>query len=211
MRRRLPDTAVTQRLRLIVVGAAAVVALALAAALLLQARDRHGATADLPRVAGDFTLTDDRGQQFSWRERGEGPVLVFFGFTHCPDACPTTLLATGQALERLGQPALGIGVLFVSVDPERDTVQAMHEYVAAFGNRVRGLTGSAAQVASAAAAFHIYYEKVPAGDGAYTMAHTASLFVVDRADRLLGIIPAGLRESELTEQISAALQRAGGS
>jgi protein SCO1/2 len=123
-----------------------------------------------PRVLADF--------------RGKA-VVVFFGFTHCPDICPTTLADAAQAMKALGKDAERVQVLFVTVDPERDTPELLAKYVPAFDARFLGLTGDSAAVQKAAKEFRIYYEK-RAGKtpGEYSVDHSAQSFVLDPQGRL---------------------------
>ena len=123
-----------------------------------------------PRVLADF--------------RGKA-VVVFFGFTHCPDICPTTLADAAQAMKALGKDAERVQVLFVTVDPERDTPELLARYVPAFDARFLGLTGDAAAVQKAAKEFKVYYEKRPGKTpGEYSVDHSAQSFVLDPQGRL---------------------------
>lgn len=157
-----------------------------------------------PRIAGDFALLDTAGRTVSWREIGGRRQLVFFGFTHCPEVCPTTLTNASRALEDLGAAAAGMRVVLISVDPERDTSAALGDYVGRFGPQVVGFTGDAAGIDAAAAAFGVFHEKMPApAGGDYMVNHTASLFLLGERDEILEIIPTGATPAE----IAAALRR----
>ena len=157
-----------------------------------------------PRIEGDFTLLDPQGRPVPWREIRGRPQLVFFGFTHCPEACPTTLLNASQALADLGAAAADLRIVLISVDPQRDTPQAVGGFVANFGPQVTGYTGDAAGIAAAAAAFHVFYEKMPPPDGGdYMVNHTATLFLLGSSDEILEIIPYGATPTE----IAAAVRR----
>jgi protein SCO1/2 len=105
--------------------------------------------------------------------------MVFFGFTFCPDVCPTTLSDISGWLDDLGEEAEGMNVVFITVDPERDTVEAMDEYVGYFHPAIRGWTGPEEEIARAAPGFRARYERVPTDGGDYTMNHTASVFLFD--------------------------------
>ena len=107
------------------------------------------------------------------------PSMVFFGYTFCPDVCPTTLADISEWLEHLGSDAERLNVVFISVDPERDTPEAMADYVAAFHPKIRGWTGSPEDVAQATSAFRVTYKKAPLDDGDYSMDHTASVILFD--------------------------------
>jgi len=138
-----------------------------------------------PSIGGPFTLTTADGKRFSSESLKGQPYVLFFGFTNCPDVCPTTLLEMSNALAALGSDADQLSMLFVTVDPERDTAEHLKSYLGSFDRRIIGLTGSAADIASAARAFHVFYEKVPTSGG-YTMNHTATVFLMDRRGALAG-------------------------
>jgi protein SCO1/2 len=164
-----------------------------------------GYSQERPRISGEFDLVDSSGRTVPWRELGDRLQLVFFGFTHCPEACPVTLATATQAIRGLGDDGAALRLLLISVDPERDTAERMASYTAAFQPQVVGLTGSAQQVAVAAGAFHVMYEKMPPMDdsGDYMVNHTASVFVLGPGDEILEIIPYGATAAE----IAAALRR----
>ncbi len=127
-----------------------------------------------------FRLVDHLGRNVG-PETFAGKVrLVFFGFTHCPDVCPTGLSLMSQLLEELGPDAKDVQALFISVDPERDTVPVLKDYISAFAGGILGLTGTPAQVEEATKAFNAYFKKVPQPSGGYTVDHTASVYLLDR-------------------------------
>lgn len=142
----------------------------------------------LPLTAMDWRLTDHRGQPVTPADWAGRPVMVFFGFTWCPDVCPTTLIDISDWLEALGTEADPLVVALISVDPERDTPQVMADYVTKFSSRIVGLTGSPDDIARAAAAFRVTYERVEGEDGDYTMNHTAGVFLFRRDGRFASII-----------------------
>lgn len=141
----------------------------------------------LPLTAMDFTLTDQDGEEVGPNTLIGQPSLFFFGFTYCPEVCPTTLADISVWLDDLGPEADGLNAVLITVDPDRDTVDAMAEYVSHFHPQIQGWTGTAAQTASAAVGFRASYEKVMREDGDYTMNHTAGVFVF-RADGSLASI-----------------------
>ena len=127
-----------------------------------------------------FRLVDHLGRQVG-PETFAGKVrLVFFGFTHCPDVCPTGLSLMSQLLEELGPDARDVQALFISVDPERDTVPVLKDYISAFAGGILGLTGTPAQIEEVTKAFNAYFKKVPQPSGGYTVDHTASVYLLDR-------------------------------
>lgn len=146
----------------------------------LQKAARQGAS--LPgaaRIGGAFELTDQNGKTFSSEQLKGKPHLVFFGFTHCPDICPTTLLELTKLLESMGDDANQLAVLFITVDPARDTPESLNSYLASFDPRITGLTGSGEQIKKVANLYRAVYEKVPSADGSdYTMNHTATVYLI---------------------------------
>ena len=142
----------------------------------------------LPLTAMDFRLTDHQGQPVGPDALVGRPTMVFFGFTYCPDVCPNTLSNISGWLDALGEDAKRMNVIFITVDPERDTVEAMAEYVGYFHPAIRGWTGVPAQIARAAEGFRVAYERVPTDGGDYTMNHTASVFLFDADGRFVSTI-----------------------
>jgi protein SCO1 len=139
-------------------------------------------------VGGPFKLIDQSGQEFTDRSVAGKPFLVFFGFTHCPDVCPTKLFEISQVLNAMGDRANDLQVLFVTVDPERDTPAAMKNYVSAFSDRILGVSGEPAEVQAMVKDYNIHSAKVPLQDGDYTMDHTASMILQDADGNFVGTI-----------------------
>jgi len=138
-----------------------------------------------PSVGGPFELIDGDGRKVTERNFRGRHMLVYFGFTFCPDVCPTTLFNASAALEEIG-PALAskVRLVFVSIDPERDTPEVVKDYAAHFHPDTVGLTGTPEQVAAAARAFRIYYRKAaPEEDGGYLVDHSSILFLMDGEGR----------------------------
>jgi protein SCO1/2 len=136
-------------------------------------------------VGGPFQLEDQNGKPVSDADMKGRPFLVFFGFTHCPDICPTTLFEISQLLRTLGPDADRAGALFITVDPERDTPAVMKDYLSNFDPHLRGLTGDPAAVNAAIKAYRVYAKKVPLDKGDYTMDHTAVVYLMDRDGRFV--------------------------
>jgi protein SCO1/2 len=145
-------------------------------------------------AGGSFELVDHNGRPFASTALAGQPYAIFFGFTHCPDVCPTTLLEMSNNLERLGTDADRLKVVFVSVDPARDTPARLREYLSAFDPRIVALTGSEPQIAAAAKGWNAFYNKMPEDDGSYTIAHSAYVYLMDADNRLAGTM--GFQESE---------------
>jgi len=131
-------------------------------------------------VGGPFQLVDQNGRAVSDRDFKGKPFLVFFGFTHCPDICPTTLFEMSEILKRLGPDADRTAALFISVDPERDTPEKMKEYISSFHPRVFGLTGTPEEITAVEKAYRVYAKKVPLQGGDYTMDHTAVVYLMGK-------------------------------
>jgi protein SCO1/2 len=130
-------------------------------------------------IGGPFTLVDQKGQPFTDKALLGKPSLVFFGFTYCPEVCPTTLTRMSGWLKALGPNADKINIVFISVDPERDTPAKLASYLSAFDPRIRGLTGTQAEVDKVADEYRVYHRKVPLAGGGYTMDHSAAIYVLD--------------------------------
>lgn len=139
-------------------------------------------------TAADFgkelNLTDHNGKARTLADFRGKVVTVFFGFTHCPDACPTTLAEMAQVVKALGPDGDKVQVLFVTVDPERDTAQVLKQYVPSFNPAFLGLHGDLDATARAAKEFKVFYQKQPVKDGSYSVDHGAGTFILDREGRL---------------------------
>lgn len=131
-------------------------------------------------IGGPFKLTDQSGQTVTEKNLQGRPTLIFFGFTHCPDVCPTELFQISEILRAMGSDADRVNAYFVSVDPERDTGAVMKDYLSSFDPHLKGLTGDPAAVAKVISDYRVYARKVPLKDGDYTMDHTALIYLMDR-------------------------------
>jgi len=154
-------------------------------------------------VGGPFQLQDQNGNAVSDADMKGRPFLVFFGYTHCPDVCPTTLFEISQVMQKLGQDADRAGALFITVDPERDTPAALKDYLSSFDPHLRGLTGDPAAVAAAIKAYRVYAKKVPLENGDYTMDHTAMVYLMDKNGRF--VAPFNLKQA--ADEAAAQLRR----
>jgi len=134
-------------------------------------------------IGGKFSLVDQNGKPFTEADLKGKWQLVFFGYTHCPDICPTTLNDLSLALDQLGPKKNQVGIVFISVDPERDTPAALKSYVESFGGPIVALTGTPDQVQQAAQDYKVYYAKHPRPDGGYDMDHSALIYLMDPAGR----------------------------
>jgi len=182
----------------------ALVALSLIGIGLLLLRQSQPAPINTPPVqvtmGGPFTLVGTNGKPFSNADLGGKPYVIFFGFTHCPDVCPTTISRMVRLRNQLKQGAEAFNIVFVSVDPERDQPKDLGDYVSLFGSPVIGLTGSPAQIAQIKKQFGIFSEKVPDDAGGYTVDHTATVLLFDRNGKFVSTISP-------EEQDSAALDK----
>jgi protein SCO1/2 len=131
-------------------------------------------------IGGPFQLTDQAGKLVTEKSMQGHPSLIFFGYTHCPDVCPTTLFEISEVLRAMGKDADGVNAYYISVDPERDTATAMKDYLSSFDPRMKGLTGSPEEIAKVLSEYRVYSKKVPLKDGDYVMDHTALVYLMDR-------------------------------
>jgi protein SCO1/2 len=168
--------------RVLLVLAAFVGGLVLFSAVIFIATGRSPAPLALQSaVGGPFKLTDQNDKPITDQDLKGHPFLVFFGFTHCPDICPTTLFEVSEIFRTLGPRAKDLRALFVTVDPERDTPAVLKDYLSSFDPRVIGATGDPAAIAAVEKSYRVYAKKVPLDGGNYTMDHTALVYLMDKA------------------------------
>lgn len=178
------------RVRLLLWLAVAAAGIVLAAILLRAPSAPPPATtiATTTSFGGPFTLTASNGTPFASARLAGKPYAIFFGFTHCPDVCPTTLARLARLRRQLGQGDDAFAIVFVSVDPERDKPADMGRYAGLFGTPVIGLTGSVAEIDRVKRSFGIFSKKVPQPGGGYTVDHTATVLLFDRAGKFTSTI-----------------------
>lgn len=157
-------------------------------------------------IGGPFALIDHSGKPRTNEDFRGKVMLVYFGFTYCPDVCPTDLQNIGLALDMLGDAAERVQPLFITVDPERDTVEHLRDYVPMFHPRLIGLTGNAAAIHAAAAAYRAYYAKVPLKGDDYTVDHSSFIYVVGADGQYLGFFPPGTPPDRIAESIRPRLK-----
>lgn len=157
-----------------------------------------------PQGAGSpaFELVDTGGVPRALRDYRGHIVVIFFGFLHCPDACPAGLFKLALVMKQLGQAAANVQVLFITLDPERDTPPSLRSYVSAFDPRFIGLTGTSAQIDRAASDFNVQYARVPTGDD-YTIDHSTGIFVFDGVGRLRLVGAANSPVADFVHDIAA--------
>jgi protein SCO1/2 len=154
-------------------------------------------------VGGPFELTDQNAQPITDKDLKGRPFLVFFGFTHCPDVCPTTLFEGSEILRTLGPDSDRIRALFITVDPERDTPAVLKDYLSSFDPHLVGVTGDPAAVAAVVKSYRVYAKKVPLEGGNYTMDHTAIVYLMDKEGRF--VVPFNIKRRP--EEAAADLRR----
>jgi len=152
-------------------------------------------------IGGPFALIDHNGKPRTNEDFRGKIMLIYFGFTYCPDVCPTDLQNIGLALDELGEAAGKIQPLFITLDPARDTPEHLKDYVPMFHPRLIGLTGDAAAIHSAAAAYRAYYAQVPLKGDDYTVDHSSFIYLVGADGKYLGFFPPGTPPDRLTEAL----------
>ena len=193
-----------QAARIITVIAAFLAGLLAISVVLLLVVGRNPVQVATPSaIGGPFKLVDQNGQAVTEDVLNGKPSLIFFGFTHCPDICPTALFDMSELYKALGSDGDKVSAFFVTVDPERDTPEVMKEYLSSFDPRLRGLTGDPAAVAAMEKAYRVYSKKVPLDGGGYTMDHTALVYLMDKNGRF--ITPFNLKRKP--EDAAADLKR----
>lgn len=155
------------------------------------------------RFGGDFAMVDTSGHPVTQTDLVGRPTVLYFGYTYCPDVCPTTLLQLTNAMAKMGRLADRLNVVFVTVDPKRDTPEQMRLYLSSFDPRIRGFTGTEAQAAAMAKAYHVYYRRVPDENGDYVMDHFAGIMLFDAAGALQGIVTYDGGEKDLLAKLTA--------
>jgi len=170
----------TTRLVLVLASFVAGLALCFTVVLLVTGHGIGPITSAQAAIGGPFHLVDQNGKTVTNDDLKGHPFLVFFGFTNCPEICPTTLFDISEVLNKLGPDADKVNALFVTVDPERDTPEKLKDYLSSFNPHLIGLGGDPAALAAVAKAYRVYYKKVPQDGGSYTMDHTAIVYLMDK-------------------------------
>jgi cytochrome oxidase Cu insertion factor (SCO1/SenC/PrrC family) len=210
----------SRRTFILLVASAAVLAFGIVAALItLKVRTLTASSpASVPgqiRVSGDvsiggpFTLTDHDGRRVTEKDFAGRFMLIYFGYTFCPDVCPTELNTMALALDRLGTRVRVVPV-FITIDPKRDTPEALKTYLASFGPDFVGLTGSDADIAAVAKEYRVYYKQSEGSDpGSYLMDHTSLLYLMGPDGRLAALFRTGATPEDIANGIKAAFSKAG--
>lgn len=176
--------------------------LLMAIAIMLSACAHTFAGVTGAAAAADFTLTDQTGSAFRLSDLKGRWILLAYGYTHCPDVCPMTLSILRDVKKQIGVGADRLGVVFVTVDPERDTADIMGKYVAHFDATFKGLTGTPAEIAAAAQPYNVKYEKKASTPAVgYVMNHTAYVYLIDPQFRLRVTYPFGVKSEEIARDL----------
>ncbi len=174
-----------------------------------QSAQGQGAQGQGAQIGGPFNLVNQDGRPVDQSVLNGKWSVVFFGYTFCPDYCPTTLTTLGKAMDQLGPKAKDAQVVFITIDPERDTPAAMKSYIGSrvFPKNIIGLTGTPAQIAQVAKAYAVYYQKAGSGPN-YSMDHSTALYLMDPSGRFNSVIADGLTPEEDARHISEAMRGA---
>jgi protein SCO1/2 len=164
-----------------IIAASAAGALLVAIGIVFGQFIRHSSELDPVPVGGPFELVDQDDHAVNDKSFLGRPSVILFGYTSCPDVCPTTLMDVSNWLKAIGTLADKLNVLFISIDPERDTPNHLREFLSSFDPRIRGLTGTTKQIAAVAKEFRVYYKRVEESDGSYSMDHSGAVYLMDKA------------------------------
>ena len=159
----------------------------------------EGSSVTFALTAMDGAAVTERTYRGKW-------LVIYFGYTFCPDVCPTTMLEIAGALQALGPRANAVQGLFITVDPRRDTAGVLTEYLKSFDPHLIGLTGAPAQIAAAAKSFHVFYERHDADDGNYTYDHSSFIYVVDGAGKFATAVASGGGSGQIADTLSGLIK-----
>ena len=173
--------------RLLLILGSFLAGLVLFSSIVLIVGGRNPVSVIMPSAAigGPFQLLDQDAKPVSEQDFKGKPLLVFFGFVHCPDICPTTLFEMSEVLRKLGPDAGRVNALFITVDPERDTPAVMKDYLSSFDSHLRGASGDRETIEAAERAYRVFARKVPGENGDYGMDHTALVYLMDKQGRFV--------------------------
>jgi protein SCO1/2 len=189
--------------RILLLASAFVAGLASVAMIIVVVVAMQSPQVTAAAIGGPFTLTDQNGQKITDADFKGHPFLVFFGYTHCPDVCPTTLFEVSEIMRALGPDAGGVRSLFITVDPERDTPGVLKDYLSSFDPHLTAASGSPEAIDKVIKSYRVYARKVPREDGEYAMDHTAIVYLMDKQGRF--VAPFNLKRSP--QEAAADLRR----
>ena len=152
-------------------------------------------------IGGPFTLIGQDGKPITAQDLKGKPLLVFFGYTHCPDICPTTLFELSEVLHAMGKDADRVNALFITVDPDRDTAAVMKDYLSSFDPHLRGATGTQQQIDVVEKEYRVYAKKVPTKNGDYSMDHSAVVYLMDKEGRFVAPFNLKRRPAEAADAL----------
>jgi protein SCO1 len=191
-----------------VAGCAILLAAALVAPPQLRAEDAAPAITETVPTGGPFSLMTDQGAPVTDQSYRGRWLLIYFGYTYCPDVCPTALSEISTAMEKLGPLADKVQPIFITIDPQRDTMGVLAQYVRTFDRRLVGLTGSAEQITAVARLFHVMFEREDKPDGNYLFDHSSWIYVMDRDGKFVKILPSSLSGEEIADDMTALMAAA---
>jgi protein SCO1 len=186
------------------------VALAAAVGALVLTRAREGGLtrSSSASIGGPFTLIDNTGKTVTDQTYRGKWLLIYFGYTNCPDACPTALTNIGVALEKLGSEASKLQPLFITVDPKRDTVRVLADYLKSFDPRIVGLTGTQAQIDAVVKAYRVYVGSQATGGSDYSVDHSAYFYLMDQDGRFVNVIAPDIAGDEMGNRLRKLIEGA---
>lgn len=193
-----------RRMLLLIGGIAAAVVIGLSSLIAVET----GSARDMRRIGGPFAMTEMTGRPVTDADLRGRPTALFFGFTRCPATCPVTLQVLTNVLGRMGSDADRLAVVFVTVDPDRDTPEALRDYLGSFDPHIRGFRGTQAQLAAMAEAYKVQYRRVPLDGGDYTMDHTAAVILIDARGRFAGTVTSDDDEAAIRARLESLVQAA---
>jgi protein SCO1/2 len=190
-----------ERRAVIAIAASTAGALLIAVGVMFGQLIRHSSEPDRIPIGGAFELVDQEGRTVTDKTFLGRPSVVFFGYTSCPDICPTTLMDLSNWIKALGSDADKLNFLFISIDPQRDTPAHLREFFSSFDPRIHGLTGTNEQIAAVAKEFRVYYKRVDERDGNYTMDHTGAIYLMDKTGHFVAPLSFQAEDSVAIERL----------
>jgi protein SCO1 len=184
-----------------IIAGSAAVAVLVAIGIVFGQFIRHSSELDHVPIDGPFELVDQDDRTVNDKTFLGRPSVIFFGYTSCPDVCPTTLIDVSNWLKALGPLADKLNVLFISIDPERDTPIHLRAFLSSFDPRIRGLTGTNKQIAAVAKEFRVYYKRVDESDGSYSMDHSGAIYLMDKAGNFVAPLSFQTEDSVAIERL----------
>ncbi len=173
------------------------------------AKDSAAHNGDLSgAIGGPFSLTDEKGEPVTDQTYKGSYRLIYFGYTFCPDACPTELQVMAEAMDDLHDDAARVQPIFITIDPERDTVKQLAGYVPMFYPRLAGLTGTPAEIAQVAKEYKVFYSKADQPSGAYLMNHSSFVYLMDPDGKFLTVFPSDMDSEKMASEIRKAMGKA---